>query len=341
MNYVVLDLEWNQSPYGKNDSIEDLPFEIIEIGAVKLDGSLNVVDSFDGLVKPQVYDEMHSKISEITRFNMKELKEKGRYFEEVIKDFLEWCGEDYMFCTWGTQDLTELQKNIKFYNLPYKFPLPFKYLDIQKLFSIRFEDGKIRSSLEKAVEVLKIKRKDDFHHALSDVKYTVKVMKKIKFDGIIERNFSIDLLKKPSNKKQEIYVVYDNYSKYITRLFSSKERAIADREVRTVRCYECQKLHPDEPCKVNKLENWFSDNSKVYYYLGECETHGFIKGKIRMKKTDDDRVYVVKTVKLTDMEGASEVYQKQLAIRERRRRRRQSTLNEDIIEGEINDEKKD
>lgn len=79
----------------------------------------------------------------------------------------------------------------------------------------------------------------------------------------------------------------------------------------------------------------------MYYYLGECETHGFIKGKIRMKKTDDDRVYVVKTVKLTDMEGASEVYQKQLAIRERRRRRRQSTLNEDIIEGEINDEKKD
>ena len=60
-----------------------------------------------------------------------------------------------------------------------------------------------------------------------------------------------------------------------------------------------------------------------------------------MKKTDDDRVYVVKTVKLTDMEGASEVYQKQLAIWERRRRRRQSTLNEDIIEGEINDEKKD
>ena len=50
MNYVVLDLEWNQSPHGKNDSIEDLPFEIIEIGAVKLDGSLNVVDSFDGFV---------------------------------------------------------------------------------------------------------------------------------------------------------------------------------------------------------------------------------------------------------------------------------------------------
>ena len=37
MDYIVLDLEWNQSPNGKEDSVEHLPFEIIEIGAVKLD----------------------------------------------------------------------------------------------------------------------------------------------------------------------------------------------------------------------------------------------------------------------------------------------------------------
>ena len=50
--------------------------------------------------------------------------------------------------------------------------------------------------------------------------------------------------------------------------------------------------------------------------------HGFIKGKIRMKKTEDDRVYVVKTLKATDMDGASQVLGKQLAIREKRRRKR-------------------
>ena len=32
MNYIVLDLEWNQCPYGKAKEIEKLPFEIIEIG---------------------------------------------------------------------------------------------------------------------------------------------------------------------------------------------------------------------------------------------------------------------------------------------------------------------
>ena len=35
MDYIVLDLEWNQAP-GKFDKDTMLPFEIVEIGAVKL-----------------------------------------------------------------------------------------------------------------------------------------------------------------------------------------------------------------------------------------------------------------------------------------------------------------
>ena len=33
MDYIVMDLEWNQNPYGKSNYYPDLPFEIIEIGA--------------------------------------------------------------------------------------------------------------------------------------------------------------------------------------------------------------------------------------------------------------------------------------------------------------------
>ena len=32
MNYIVLDLEWNQCPDGKRNEVEKLPFEIIEVG---------------------------------------------------------------------------------------------------------------------------------------------------------------------------------------------------------------------------------------------------------------------------------------------------------------------
>ena len=36
MDYIVMDLEWNQNPYGKNNHHPDIPFEIIEIGAVRV-----------------------------------------------------------------------------------------------------------------------------------------------------------------------------------------------------------------------------------------------------------------------------------------------------------------
>ena len=53
-NYIVFDLEWNQSIEGKEHSIEHFPFEIIEIGAVKLDEKRNMVSEFHGLITPQV-----------------------------------------------------------------------------------------------------------------------------------------------------------------------------------------------------------------------------------------------------------------------------------------------
>lgn len=55
MNYIVLDLEWNQSPIGKKGAVAGIPFEIIQIGAVKLNERFEEIDSFDAYVKPIVY----------------------------------------------------------------------------------------------------------------------------------------------------------------------------------------------------------------------------------------------------------------------------------------------
>lgn len=60
MNYIVFDLEWNQSPGGKRWSNSRLPFEIIEIGAVKLNEKKEIVDSFHKwfLQKPRLWTEV-------------------------------------------------------------------------------------------------------------------------------------------------------------------------------------------------------------------------------------------------------------------------------------------
>lgn len=60
-------------------------------------------------------------------------------------------------------DLPELQKNMDFYGVENSFPIPLYYYDIQKLFSICFDDGKSRVSLETAVEQLELEKKTKFH----------------------------------------------------------------------------------------------------------------------------------------------------------------------------------
>ena len=54
MNYIVLDFEWNQSTYGREARLRRLPFEIIEIGAVKLDAQGRVIEEYDTIIRPVV-----------------------------------------------------------------------------------------------------------------------------------------------------------------------------------------------------------------------------------------------------------------------------------------------
>ena len=117
MNYIVLDLEWNQSNNGTEEETPNLLFEVIEIGAVKLNDKYVMIDEFSQLIKPEVYHEMHQITSRLIHLQMKEL-ERGKPFQEVAGNFLDWCGtEEYMFCTWGSLDLTELQRNMKFFDM--------------------------------------------------------------------------------------------------------------------------------------------------------------------------------------------------------------------------------
>ena len=69
MNYVVVDLEWNQAMSSKSSVFNKLPIhlrgEIIEIGAVKLNDDLSVGEEFTIDVKPIYFKRMHYKVKKI------------------------------------------------------------------------------------------------------------------------------------------------------------------------------------------------------------------------------------------------------------------------------------
>ena len=55
MNYIVFDLEWNQSNTGVSSRVEGLPFEIIEIGAIKVNADGTLDAEFNELIRPEAY----------------------------------------------------------------------------------------------------------------------------------------------------------------------------------------------------------------------------------------------------------------------------------------------
>ncbi len=309
MNYIVVDLEWNQSNTGEEPEVKEIPFEIIDIGAIKLNESRAMIDEFNQLVKPAVYQHMHKITSNLIHLHMKDLQ-KGRPFTEVMEEFLSWCGQDYIFCTWGPLDLFELQRNMKYYRMPALSDEPIRFLDVQKLFSIAYEDKKSRRSLEYAIDYLKIEKDIPFHRAFSDAYYTARILSCLEA-GVLE-NYSIDTYVLPSTRQNEIHVMFHDYMKYISREFPDKQRALEDREVISTKCYICHK-------NIKRKIRWFSPNGKHYYSISCCPVHGYMKAKIRIRKSENNGVYVVKTSKFISEEDCQKIIQKRDMAKEHRK----------------------
>ena len=310
MNYIILDLEWNQSGTPE-ESVKELTFEIVEIGAVKLNNDRVMVDEFSRLVKPQVYSKMHHITRKLIHLRMEEL-EKGKPFADVSAEFKEWCGRDYMFGTWGPLDLSEYQNNLRYFGLKALSDGPIAFFDVQKLFSIQYEDGKSRKSLEYAVDFLKIEKDIPFHRAFSDAYYTAKVFAKINED-LAMSHISYDTYRAPKDEDHEIWVDFDKYSKFISRGFETKQQLLSNKKVMSTKCYKCGGA-------TFKRIKWFSPNHKNYYYVGFCPRHGYVKSKVRVRKDCHELYFCVKTMKKIDRDTFRTLAEKYTKYKENKKK---------------------
>ena len=321
LNYIVMDLEWNQCPYGKKQEDPRMPFEIIEIGAVKLDPSLREVSTFHETIRPILYRTLHHMTRSVIHMTEKDFQGR-RTFPQVFADFLIWCGADPVFCTWGPGDLTELQRNVRWHmdhgylTGRWPFPFPFLFRDAQKIFSHVYEDGHARRSLEWAVEYLHIEKTREFHDAFADAWYTAKIFARLPADSI-QKMTSVDTYITPHKKSEEVLIRYDTYTKYISRAFHDRDAVMKDRSVTATICHVCGK-------KIRKKIRWFSDNSRNYLCVAECPEDGLMKGKARIRQNADGDWYAVKTTRMITEEELDLVKKKQETQRTRRRIHRMS-----------------
>ncbi len=236
MNYIVFDLEFNQG-LGRCSRINSIkprcPFEIIQIGAVKLSSELEFVSSFDRLIKPVIYTDVNPYVKEITNITTEQLLDK-KYFNEVYSEFTEFIGHDRnILCVWGTADIKELHRNIAYHGLDASV-ISREYINIQmyasKLFNCR---SGINIGLKNAVELLNIPDGTDFHNAVNDAYYTAEVFKKIYNDKIQPKIYNPFKYLEPNRRQRNSeYKQIDTenlikqFEKMYNRKMSQEEKSI-------------------------------------------------------------------------------------------------------------------
>lgn len=177
MYYITLDLEWNQAYAQKALMVQKrlsrrLRGEVIQIGAVKLDKNLNPCGSYQIIVKPKYFKKLHKHVSVLTGITQEQM-DLGVSLEEAAERFKSFCGKDFVFLTWGPDDIPMLVENFGVNDIPHEWLL--RSYDLQLIFNRQTEDNSKQRSLEYAMEYYNIPQTLPAHDALNDAYFTALV----------------------------------------------------------------------------------------------------------------------------------------------------------------------
>lgn len=275
MNYIVVDLEWNQ-PLSFDTHVyrqvgDRLIFEMIQIGAVKVGENFEVIDSISIPIRPTHYVKIHPRIRKLTHLGSAELADAPQFLE-AMDQFAAWCGEDYTLLTWGCDDVSVLKQNMDFFGCQVQFP---PLCDIQRLFS-DVHKCKERKGLKAAMEMVGVEADEAlyFHNALHDAYYTALVFAKLPNPE--------EVLKYPQKPRPLIHT--DKKERRKGQSFASVAEAFASEFAREPRCPVCSK-------KVRlEEEGYVRQTADKFISLAKCSQHGHLLVKVRLSRTPEGEV---------------------------------------------------
>lgn len=168
--------------------------EIIEIGAVKLNERLEIVDTFKQLILPKITKKLSGRCKTLTNITNEELKQNGIPFADAIKDFSRWSrGDGNVFMSWSNSDLYVLTNNYQTFLGNLNIDFITKYCDAQKYcMSFIERENNNQISLADCGETFGIEIDvDKLHRALTDCYLTAECLKKV-FDKDKLQNYIHD-----------------------------------------------------------------------------------------------------------------------------------------------------
>ena len=325
MDYIVLDMEWNQPWPGSPSARKVLPVqirgEIIQIGAVRVTEDQQVADEFQVLIQPKYYRRLNRRVSKLTGIKESRLLEEGVSMAKAMDMFRTWCGEDVIFLTWGFDDITILRENLRLYGIDENWVS--RWYNAQMIFNAQTDGSSAQKALKTAMEIFEIEATRPAHDALGDAYHTALICAKLD-------------LAKGINEYEEALKNHVNgfhgaelpgcISRKVFYDYADKRAALAAMSGEENKCPTCGKQMAGT--------RWFAQPGHRYMDLAVCPEHGKFLIRVRLSAQPEGTVRVSRLTYEATSEAA-EAYTKRAEKADpvstqpsHRRRRRRSRLPE-------------
>ena len=283
MNYIVLDMEWNQPWPGSPSAKKVLPVqirgEIIQIGAVRISEDQQVGDEFQVLIKPKFYRRLNRRVSKLTGIKEAQLRDEGIPMGEAMARFRAWCGEDVIFLTWGFDDITILRENLRLYGIDESWVN--RWYNAQMIFNAQTDGSSSQKAMKTAMEIFSIEATRPAHDALGDAYHTALICAKLDLNkGVMEYGQAVKSHENgfhgaelPGCIGRKVF--YD---------YADKQAALTAMDTVENKCPTCNAQMTGT--------RWFAQPGRRYMDLAECPEHGKFLIRIRLSDQPDGKVRV-------------------------------------------------
>ena len=326
MDYIVLDMEWNQPWPGSPSARKVLPVqirgEIIQIGAVRVTEDQQVADEFQVLIKPKYFRRLNRRVSKLTGIKESQLREQGVAMEDAMESFRRRCGENVIFLTWGFDDITILRENLRLYGIDENWVS--RWYNAQMIFNAQTDGSTAQKALKTAMEIFGIEASRPAHDALGDAYHTALICAKLD-------------LKKGTEEYGEAL------KSHVNGFHGAELPGCLDRKVfydfadkRTALSAMAGKENKCPTCGRQMLgSRWFAQPGRRYMDLATCPEHGKFLIRVRLSDQPDGTIRVSRLTYEATSEAA-QAYARRVEkaepegkkITQRRRRSRLSEKND-------------
>lgn len=302
MNYIVLDLEWNQ-PFNMRFMVREpvmLHGEIIQIGAVKLDENYHLIDTFKIMVAPKYYRTMHKKVTKLTNVTTADLQ-YGFPFKTAFRHFSNWCGNNFAFLTWGPDDIEMLLANMRIHKLTTEW-IPNAY-NLQIIFDNQLTKTNHQVSLKNAMAHVG-EAPLEAHDALNDARNTARLCSHMDLNKGVNEYAT---LKEQFN--MDVTNIVDRCRHGNT--FHTREEAFNDTSLLSFYCPSCG--------MQAKCVDPIRQNYDKYICLAQCKNGEEFFVRFKFTKGTDGTISVVRFIYEMDEQNANYYYIKKQEKETRKR----------------------